>query len=202
MGRRRRRRVEHGDAARLRHPLGEPRARGRRRRRRRRWAAAAPRPRAGTLAVLGAGRRRRQLALGLERVDAGLIAGELRVGLHRVGDHVVDLFLLVLGHAPKGDPERVVALKLPQALASRERHQDLFFTISAACGGLLADRITRRETLHRRAVRRQLLQRRRVGRAPDLRRAPSPPSSAPAARASRAPAPAPGAPAGRSSRSA
>src|SRR5450631_4921932 len=137
MRRRRRRRVEHGDASRLRHPLGEPRTPGRRRRRRRgqRWQRWRRRRRA--LAVLSAGGRRRQLALGLERIDAGLIAGELRVCLHRVGDHVVDLFLLVLGHAPKGDPESVVALKLPQALASGERHQDFFFTISAASAASL-----------------------------------------------------------------
>ena len=78
-----------------------------------------------------------ELALGLERVDPGLVAGELSVRLHRVGDHVVDLLLLVLGHAPERDPEGVVALKLSQALASGERHQDLFFTVSAAAAASL-----------------------------------------------------------------
>src|SRR6185436_9585524 len=71
------------------------------------------------------------------RVDPGLVTGELRVRLERVVDQLVDALLLITRHALERRPQGVVASELTHALAAEQRHQGLFFTISAAFAACL-----------------------------------------------------------------
>src|SRR5207244_2847028 len=64
--------------------------------------------------------------------DAGLIAGELRVGHHGVADQLVDVLLLLLAHALECPPQDVAALELAHALFSVERHGHAFFFTTSA----------------------------------------------------------------------